>query len=144
MTLSGKLDNSNGGSQIDMDNYADMYPIYSFDFRKGPATGRYLDNPHELYDYEIDDIIHRGNVKNFIGVFSRNTLPKTIKFDESGVINMDDDKGGGTHWVCYYNKPDEDYVVYYDSYGIDPPLEILRYLKTCTVVQLITINMVNN
>ena len=47
------------------------------------------------------------------------------------VINLDDEDGSGTHWVCVVNSKDSKYVLYYDSFGvpfIDP--KIYTFLKT--------------
>ncbi len=45
------------------------------------------------------------------------------------VINLDDDKGQGTHWTCIIHHPDkkiEKGILYYDSYGIEyPPQEVM-------------------
>lgn len=69
-------------------------------------------------------------IKNFRGVFCKDELPKQIKKDECGVVNMDNSDGDGTHWVCYINKPKNKRVYYFDSFGISPPNEIKKYLFT--------------
>lgn len=59
----------------------------------------------------------------------RNELPKTIRTNESAVINLDTTEGPGTHWVCYRKRGDT--VNYYDSFGnLRPPLELMRYFNT--------------
>jgi hypothetical protein len=65
-------------------------------------------------------------IKNFRGVFMRDTLPNKIKANECGVVNLDSIKNEGTHWVCYYKDENEKY--YFDSFGLDPPNEIQDYL----------------
>lgn len=60
----------------------------------------------------------------------RDDMPKTgpNKF-ESGIVNLDDAEGVGTHWVAYNKKNDKTY--YYDSFGdLPPPTELVRYLYT--------------
>ncbi|XP_004363691.1 hypothetical protein CAOG_03963 [Capsaspora owczarzaki ATCC 30864] len=37
--------------------------------------------------------------------------------------------GPGTHWVCVYNV-DPEYVYYFDSFGLDPPEEVKKFMKT--------------
>ena len=44
---------------------------------------------------------------------------------ESLILNMDDSKGQGTHWVSLYVKGDNCY--YFDSFGFEPRLEIRNY-----------------
>jgi hypothetical protein len=65
-------------------------------------------------------------IKNFRGVFMRDTLPNKIKANECGIVNLDSIKNEGTHWVCYYKGKNEKY--YFDSFGLDPPNEIQDYL----------------
>jgi len=35
--------------------------------------------------------------------------------------------GNGTHWVAWYKNGNKKY--YFDSFGLNPPLEIMKYLK---------------
>jgi hypothetical protein len=70
------------------------------------------------------------DIPHFSGVFSKNQLPNKIQDNENGVINLADSDNPGTHWVCYYNRSDLDYVLYFDSYGLPPPAEVESYLKS--------------
>ena len=67
-----------------------------------------------------------GGIPHFRGVFMRDSLPPTIMRKECGVVNLDSIIGGGTHWVTYHR--DGPTAIYFDSYGLDPSLEIIRYL----------------
>lgn len=65
-------------------------------------------------------------IPHFRGIFMRDTLPKKIKKNESGIINLDTDDGEGTHWVAYTKKNKE--IIYFDSYGnLRPPEELIKY-----------------
>ena len=65
-------------------------------------------------------------VARFNGIFSRNNLPK-IK-DCEYVINLDDKKSTGTHWVSLFI--DRNTAVYCDSFGIEYiPEEVLNKMK---------------
>ena len=65
-------------------------------------------------------------VARFNGIFSRNNLPK-IK-DCGYVINLDDKKSTGTHWVSLFI--DRNTAVYCDSFGIEYiPEEVLNKMK---------------
>jgi len=45
--------------------------------------------------------------------------------NESGIVNLDDAMGSGTHWVAYAKR---NRVVYFDSFGnLRPPKELMRY-----------------
>jgi len=51
---------------------------------------------------------------------------------ECGVINLDSNRGPGTHWVAY--KKHGNRVVYFDSFGnLNPPKEVVRYFKDCEI-----------
>lgn len=60
----------------------------------------------------------------------KDNLPssKTIKKYESGIINLDDSKGNGTHWIAY--KKQNNNIFYYDSFGLDKiPKLVLKYFE---------------
>ena len=54
---------------------------------------------------------------------------KYTKKKECGIINLDDIKGEGTHWVCYRNL-EKNLVEYFDPFGLIMPYEIHDYLLT--------------
>ena len=55
------------------------------------------------------------------------------KSTENAIVNLDISKNSGTHWVCYY-KYKKNYAVYFDSYGVQPPIEIVNDLN-CKNIQ---------
>lgn len=58
----------------------------------------------------------------------RDTLPTSPNFAESGVVNLDKNSGGGTHWTAY--KKLGNTVQYFDSYGdLKPPIELMQYFR---------------
>lgn len=58
----------------------------------------------------------------------RDSLPKRPKIFESGIVNLDNSQGDGTHWVAYWKN--KDHTEYFDSFGnLQPPLEIVKYLR---------------
>ena len=48
---------------------------------------------------------------------------------ETGIINLDDLIGRGSHWVCYRNV-DKQFSEYFDPFGLIMPYETKNYLKT--------------
>ena len=62
------------------------------------------------------------------GIFSRDQLPKKPNKRECGILNLDSIDGPGTHWVAWYKNKGTKY--YFDSYGIQPPEEMHKYLKS--------------
>lgn len=68
-------------------------------------------------------------IPHFRGVFMRDDLPERPLFNESGIVNLDNTSGPGTHWVCY--KKMDNKVFYFDSLGnLPPPNELLQYFKS--------------
>lgn len=66
----------------------------------------------------------------------RVTLPEKILSREVGTVYLASSNNKGTHWVCYKKikdtskaGPNEDKLYYFDSFGLDPPLELQEYLK---------------
>ena len=57
--------------------------------------------PHPLTNFEIQK--YYENEPRFIGVFSRDNLPKKIK-DGAYVINFDEYADTGTHWIALFCK----------------------------------------
>ena len=62
---------------------------------------RFLMSPHSLTNFEIQK--YYENEPRFIGVFSRDNLPKKIK-DGAYVINFDEYTDTGTHWIALFCK----------------------------------------
>jgi hypothetical protein len=72
-------------------------------------------------------------IPHFIGVFSRDKLPRCPKQIESAIVNLDIEDGTGTHWVAYRKIGKT--VEYYDSFGnIPPPKELQTYLNGCEII----------
>ena len=70
--------------------------------------------PHPLTNFEIQK--YYENEPRFIGVFSRDNLPKKIK-DGAYVINLDEYRDIGTHWIALFCKKNE--IIYFDSFGVE-------------------------
>ena len=58
----------------------------------------------------------------------RDTLPTKTKLNECGIFNLDSFSGDGTHLVMWFKKGKE--KLYFDSYGVQPPGELIAYLKS--------------
>ena len=63
----------------------------------------------------------------FRGVLLRDTLPKKAKLNECGILNLHSTSGDGTHWVMWFKKGKDKF--YFDSYGVQPPSELIAYLS---------------
>ena len=78
----------------------------------------FLIPPHPLTNFEIIIKIlkHYQNEPRFNGVYSRDNLPKRIKYG-AYVINLDEYADVGTHWIALYAKNIE--ITYFDSFGVE-------------------------
>ena len=79
-----------------------------------------------MSNFEIEDAVKKIGLKNFCGVFLRDTLPKKPKRNECAIINLDDTSGDGTHGVAWFKRGDKRW--YFDSFGLPPPTELNNYL----------------
>ena len=57
-----------------------------------------------LWNLEIIDAAKKLSLFEFRGVFLRDTLPKNLKLNECGILNLDSSSGDGTHWVILVQK----------------------------------------
>ena len=94
-------------------------------------------NPHTrrhfvikpLSNFDLMDWVKKLGIRSLTGIYSRDGLPNKIK-KESGIINLDDIQGPGTHWVCYRNI--NNVVEYFDPFGLIMPNEALKYFNTAS------------
>ena len=78
------------------------------------------------------DLLHwvkQLEIKYFRAIYSRDNLPEKIHRMKTGIINLDDSTGGGSHRICYRNV-DKKLCEYFDPFGLTTPFEIKNYLKT--------------
>ena len=81
---------------------------------------------HPLTNIQINE--YYKNEPRFNGVYSRNNLPNKIK-KGAYVINLDEYKNTGTHWVSLFVKTNE--AIYFDSFGIEHiPKEINKFIRS--------------
>ena len=79
-----------------------------------------------LSNFDLEEVAK--DLPYWRGIFSRDTLPKKPNIRECGILNLDDADGKGTHWVAWYKNKNTKY--YFDSYGLQPPNEMVKYLKS--------------
>ena len=96
--------------------------------------------PHPLTNFEIQK--YYQNEPRFNGVYSRNNLPKQIK-DGAYVINLDEHKDTGTHWIALFCNRNE--IVYFDSFGVEHvPEEIKEFVRNKNIIANIFRVQANN
>ena len=77
---------------------------------------------------QINGILKRCKIRNYIGVFPSDLLPEGAK--GLMVVNLDHSRKPGSHWVCLYI--DKNKGEYFDTFGRPPSGKILNYLnKNC-------------
>lgn len=75
---------------------------------------------------------HATGIPYFRGVYMKDHLPSKPKRLECGIVNLDDLKNPGTHWVAYVKI--NNFCQYYDSFGnLKPPLQLLSYMNKCSI-----------
>jgi len=76
---------------------------------------------------QLDQLARHMRVPYFRGVFMRDALPISgARRNESGIVNLDNARGPGTHWVAYAKR--DNHVIYFDSFGnLRPPKELVKY-----------------
>jgi len=79
-----------------------------------------------LSNSDIEALAKKLKMKYFRGASMRDTLPGWVKSRECGIVNLDSIQNSGTHWTCYYRNKNKKY--YFDSFGLDPPWELQKYL----------------
>ena len=52
-----------------------------------------------------------------------------MKKDFCCVVNLENSNEEGSHWTALYNDKDENFTEYIDSYGIQPPKEVVSFVK---------------
>ena len=82
---------------------------------------------HPLTNFELLDAAKKLNIPNFRGVFLRDELPQKPRRNECGILNLDGSNGVGSHWNGFLKNGKEKF--YFDSYGLPPPTELIKYLQ---------------
>ena len=67
-------------------------------------------------------------MNGFRGVFLRDTLPKKVKLNDCGILDLDSSSGDVPYWVIWFKKGKDKF--YFDSYGVQPPSELIVNLKS--------------
>lgn len=82
---------------------------------------------------QLLQLAKRMHIPYFRGIFMRDSLPiGGINRNESGIVNLDNTKGPGTHWVAYAKRGNQ--ALYFDSFGnLRPPNELMQYLNVTKI-----------
>ena len=82
-----------------------------------------------LSNFELEDAAKRLEISSLRGGggFLLDTLPRKPNKKERGIVNFDKNGGPGTHWVAWYKNGKT--KIYFNSYGVQPPIEVVEYLE---------------
>jgi hypothetical protein len=75
-------------------------------------------NKNTLTNHDLLSILHHDDIA-INGIVSKDNVLKPLKQGFT-IINLDNDKGPGTHWTVIYCI-NEGFSLYYDSYGFPAP-----------------------
>ena len=85
--------------------------------------------PHPLTNFQIQKYYQKK--PKFNGVYSLHNLPKTK--DEAHVINLDEYKSIGSHWIALYVNDNN--VTYFNSFGVEHvPKEIKKFIGNKNII----------
>ena len=91
-----------------------------------------------LTNYDLLDAGIKYNIP-IVSISNKNKLPSSSDIREGGyIVNLENDVDefgnqlNGTHWVGFYiekNKHGKPHDVYYDSFGMPPPIAVQNFLR---------------
>jgi hypothetical protein len=98
-----------------------------------------FNSPQGTSNQDLDTFMKRFPDIPFKGCFSKDTIPPMKQEEWACIVNMSDETDGkgvplpGTHWVAIGRVNKEPW--YFDSFGLPPPLDVIRYFQTDDIVQ---------
>lgn len=79
-----------------------------------------------LTNFDIEELCKEFKIP-LVGCIPKDKL-RQMRYKSGGyVINLNDSTQNGSHWTSLYVKDDD--CCYFDSFGVGPPLEVLRFCK---------------
>jgi hypothetical protein len=109
--------------QVVMKQYEKAYPFYKF-LEVAPI------------DFSIKDPYQEDPKKCLNENFCKVNLQEELKVGKKvlgAIFNLDPHTKGGSHWVGLCIKLEENLVCYFDSYGVEPPPQIARFMRYLTM-----------
>ena len=86
-----------------------------------------------LSNLEMIGAAKKLSLDGFRGVFLRDTLPTKTKLNECGILKLDSSSGWWWYTLGYVVLKNVSLdTFYFDSYGVQPPSELITYLKSPT------------
>lgn len=80
-------------------------------------------------NYQLLNLADRFSIP-LIAVVSKDHLYNMQPKKGGYIINMENsDDGAGTHWVAIWFDKNQSIPLYFDSFGIDPPMAMIEFMK---------------
>lgn len=89
-----------------------------------------------LTNFNLEELYKKLNL-NLNAVLNKDLLKNITPKEGNYIINLQNSySGSGTHWACFIIK--KDIIIYYDSYGVPMPTDLLlffyRYKKGISII----------
>jgi len=84
-----------------------------------------------MNNFQLENILRKDvfSSRHFLGIFSRNNLPRKFVYPCSFIFNSDKNTGKGEHWLSIYFTKDEK-CLFLDSLGLGPQFYGMeKYIK---------------
>lgn len=80
-------------------------------------------------NFQLNDLAAKLKIKNYAGCFMKDELINKTENDlECGIVNLQNTDQNGSHWVCYFHDKTKNKKLFFDSFGLDAPIELQNYL----------------
>lgn len=57
-----------------------------------------------LTNFELDEAAKKLYIACYRAAFVRDEVPKRLRCNKCGILNLDDSSGKGSHWVAWFKK----------------------------------------
>jgi len=91
---------------------------------------------------QLENEAKKLNLKNFRGVVMRDQISSLKQLErECGILGSKTSKEDDMHWTCWFKDGKNKY--YFDSFGLTPTKEIVKYLKSPLIYSTFQIQQFN-
>ena len=91
------------------------------------VNGKPYNDGNGTTNLELEALANKLKLPHFKYYMRDELKNKKLLNKECGILNLDLSKNEGTHHSCWWKNNKEKY--YFDSFGIIPPKELIKYLK---------------
>lgn len=91
---------------------------------------------------QLENEAEKLKFRNFRGVIMKDEIKNLKPLDhECGILGSKTSREDNMHWTCWFIDGKNKY--YFDSFGLTPTKEIIRYLKSPTIYSTFQIQQFN-